>query len=404
MPRGNLTGRERRPNNLGNQYVPQQPLSAVTGSLLYPQPYVPHKPEGMTTADWLASLNAPVAPPAQANKLTPLKDFGNWAKGLPELDFNTLNEKFLQWLGNFNKYDDVEALQGGGGSGSIQYPSVGKMASPADPKLSAPPEYAVAESGDTWETLAERLGFDFDPTMLAAMNPDITAPTAGSAINLPDVSKQPPTLTPDPKVHLETAAPIPTEFGDIVYPEGWNMAKLQAAIYGGGGIIDFASKFYGGDYTTQPGEKPPHPYESMTMEYATTHPEEAQRMYEDYKASGVPTEELPAWPGLPSSHAWEKNIETGEWVRKPHEAVFDELYVMNGIDPTDPDQVEWFWSLADDDLLFAGELFDVIEWGEEPGGYGGYGNMPTPSRQYGSGQKPTRGDYATYLGLSSWSI
>jgi len=266
-------------------------------------------------------------------------------------------------------------------------------------------QYTVAELGDTYETIGAKVRVD--PTELARMNPDISAPTAGGAVN---VSMQPPTPTPDPKVHLDTAAPIPTEFGELTFPEGWNMAKLRAAISGGGGVMDFVSKQYSGYYTEYGGKgsgiKPPHPYEAMTMEYATSHPAEAQQMYQDYQASGIPTEELPAWPGMPSSHAWEKDPETGQWNRSSQESVFDELYVMNGIDPTDPDMVEWFWGFADEDLLFAGELFDVIDFGPDADEYGGYGAAPSykSDSSSGRGQKPQRGDYASYLGLSSWSI
>jgi len=194
------------------------------------------------------------------------------------------------------------------------------------------------------------------------------------------LSRQPPQPPPpDPKVHLETAANIPTPYGDIVYPGGWNPAQLKASLYGGGGVVDFASKFYGGYYTEQGGK--------------------------GNIPGAQPTGELPGFPGIPSTHAWKKDETTGEWIRKEHESVFDELYAMNGVDPEDSDAVEQFWSFADEDLLFAGELFDVIEWEDDSGGgYGGYGNKPTPSRQYCRGQKPSRGDYASYLGLTSWSI
>ena len=66
------------------------------------------------------------------------------------------------------------------------------------------PQYAVAELGDTYETLGAQYGLD--PTTLAQMNQDISAPSAGGAVNLP---LQPPTPTPDPKVHLTTAETTP---------------------------------------------------------------------------------------------------------------------------------------------------------------------------------------------------
>jgi len=258
---------------------------------------------------------------------------------------------------------------------------------PSEPPT--PSQYAIAELGDTYETIGAQYGLD--PTTLAQMNPDISAPTAGGAISVPGAGPAV-TPTPDPRVMLDTAETTPE---GIQYPGGWNMAKLQAAISGGGGVMDFASKFYGGHYTEQGGQK--EPLAGGTIDYYT---KQAEGVYSD------PTEELPQWPGLPSTHVWDKDPKTGQWSKLPHGSVFDELYEMNGIDPNDPDMVEWFWGFADEDLLFAGELFDVIDFDTSEGGYGGYGSAPSyKSGGYsGSGQKPQRGDYASYLQLSSWSI
>ena len=109
-------------------------------------------------------------------------------------------------------------------------------------------------------------------------------------------------------------------------------------------------------------------------------------------------------PGMALYNRWEQD-KYGKWVDRGKENYFDDLYEANGIDPTNQAEVEAFWSYADDDLLMMGEFFDIIEWPSGGGGYGGYGAMPTPSRQYGrgSGQSP-RGDYASYLSLTSWSI
>jgi len=108
-------------------------------------------------------------------------------------------------------------------------------------------------------------------------------------------------------------------------------------------------------------------------------------------------------PGMALYNRWEQD-KYGQWVDRGKENYFDDLYEANGIDPKNKADVEAFWSYADDDLLMMGEFFDIIEW-PSGGGYGGYGGMPTPSRQYGrgSGQSP-RGDYASYLSLTSWSI
>lgn len=365
----------KKPYNSGNLYGPPSPA---------PQSYYPGviTQEWLDAQDWYTPSQVPPQPAPKAGIPDWMKAIGDWAAGLGD---GKGGHDWINWGG---KKDD---LQSGGGSGGVQLPGA-----------TYSPKYAMAELGDTFESFGEK--YKFDPTTLAQMNPDISTPKAGTAIYFPGIGEGYSAPTPEPPAKaLADTGSLSTESGDYPLPEGWNMAKLKEAIYGGGGVMDFASKFYSGHYTKQPGGKPPHPYESMTMEYATAHPEEAQRMYEDYQASSVPTEELPQWPGLPSSHAWEKDAKTGKWTRKPHEAVFDELYVHFGVDPTNPDMVEQFWALADDDLLFAGELFDVIEW-DTGTDYGGYGAMPTPSRQYGSGQKPSRGNYATYLGLASWSI
>ena len=83
-----------------------------------------------------------------------------------------------------------------------------------------------------------------------------------------------------------------------------------------------------------------------------------------------------------------------------------ELYEENGIDPNDPDMVEYFWGFADDALLQMGEFFDVIEWPSGGGYGGGYEEYPYPPYVTSSmpGQKPRRGDYDSYLSLTSWSI
>ena len=110
-------------------------------------------------------------------------------------------------------------------------------------------------------------------------------------------------------------------------------------------------------------------------------------------------------PGMALYNRWEQDAQ-GNWNDRGKENYFDDLYELNGVDPTDKAMVEAFWSYADDDLLMMGEFFDVIEWPSGGGGYGGYGAMPTPYRQYTQGgQRPqARGDYASYLSLTSWSI
>ena len=94
--------------------------------------------------------------------------------------------------------------------------------------------------------------------------------------------------------------------------------------------------------------------------------------------------------------------ENGEWLRRDPEEVFDELYLMNKIDPTNPEQVEAFWSYADDNLLFMGDYFDAIEW-PTGYGYGGYGDYDYPDYSSPHRQSPYTRQSAR-LQLTSWSI
>ena len=109
-------------------------------------------------------------------------------------------------------------------------------------------------------------------------------------------------------------------------------------------------------------------------------------------------------PGMSVQNRWEVDSDTGKMKRKPPESAFDALYEENGIDPNDPDMVEYFWGFANDALLQMGEFFDVIEWPSGGGYGGGYEEYPYPPYVTSSmpGQKPRRGDYDSYLSLTSW--
>jgi len=215
-------------------------------------------------------------------------------------------------------------------------------------------------------------------------------PELWEAPGIPD-ARQVPTPQPPPKMGLETADITPE---GIVYPEGWNPAQTLASMEHIS--MDFLGDFYSGYYTEYGGlgAEPPRVWGGQPAADAA--------MY------GTPTEILPEIPGIPSYHAWTKD-ETGAWGKQEPGAVFDALYEANGIDPNDPEMVQWFWSFADEDLLGVGVLFDVIDWGGT-GGYGGRTGyeapyeLGTPSRQYGAGQKPVRGNYSSYLSLTSWRI
>ena len=263
------------------------------------------------------------------------------------------------------------------------------------------PQAHVVTLGETYPDIAEKYGVDPTTLMQGAENrvpiPGTTVPVypeTGLSVR-PGYTPEPP-----PKVGLETADITPE---GIAYPEGWNPAQVLASTEYGS--MDFYSKFYGGYYTEYGGlgaEAPPA--------YSPTKTGRAWGGMPSDPRYGTPTEALPEIPGIPTYHAWTKDETTGAWERQEEGAVFDALYEINGIDPNDPDMVEWFWSFADEDLLGVGELFDVIDWGGGADGYGGgYGGpatygLGTPSRMVGRGQQPVRGNYATYLGLTSWRI
>ncbi len=266
-----------------------------------------------------------------------------------------------------------------------------------------PPQTHVVTLGESYLDIAEKYNVEATQVMQGAEN---LTPIPGTAVSIPDRPKlweapgipdvQKPTPQPLPKVGFETAEPIDVGEGDFIqFPEGWNPAQVLASTEYGS--MDFYSKFYGGYYTE---------YGGLGAEAPRYHPDWG-RPYTDAAMYGTPTEALPEIPGIPTYHAWTKDETTGAWERQEEGAVFDALYEMNNIDPTDDDMVEWFWSMADEDLLGVGILFDVLDWGDEDG-YGypappAYG-LGTPSRMYGRGQKPVRGEYASYLGLTSWSI
>jgi len=111
-------------------------------------------------------------------------------------------------------------------------------------------------------------------------------------------------------------------------------------------------------------------------------------------------------PGMALYNRWERD-ENNKWVDREKENYFDALYEANGIDPTNPDMVEYFWSFADDDLLFMGEFFDVLEW--PTGGGGGVGGYEYELPEYqrgeaGRGAPPRRDNFNAYLQLTSWRI
>ena len=286
-------------------------------------------------------------------------------------------------------------------------------------------QFVVVEKDDTWESIAS--GLQLDTADLLKANPDeMSTPNIGTAVNIPDTTPQFGGLTEEEQfrqdrfgvggqyidflTHQETldvtginkfggrtSQPFETDFGTMQIPEGFNFEEFRmfAENTKGTGFWDE----YRGDLGVEDVlNLPPGMGEAIDPRYQSyTAQELAQQTGQFYPESIIETGGIPTFP------QWEQNQVTGEWNRKPPEAIFDELYIQNGIDPNDPAAVEWFWSLADEDMLYAAEFFDVIEW-PQGGGYGGYGGMPTPYRQASRGSQPTRGDYASYVSLTSWSI
>jgi type II secretory pathway pseudopilin PulG len=275
------------------------------------------------------------------------------------------------------------------------------------------PGMIVAETDDTFETLARKTRASVSEFIQA--NKDVTEIHADAAYNIPS----PPPAFTDPV--FETAPMSPE---GIVYPDAMN-PELFAQYGQTMGTEEFDYEGLGiGKYYQQGYFEDVENVEDLYGAVAEFRKDISKRQYDLEELYGQSITEREAiqkdldrgkyyqegmfeMPGMPVKYRWEQD-EQGNWVDRGPEAAFDALYEINGIDPNDPNMIEWFWGFADDDLLFMGEFLDVIEWptGGGRGGGGGYGTTPTPSRQYGGrGQTPSpRGDYASYLSLTSWSI
>ena len=307
-----------------------------------------------------------------------------------------------------------------------------------------PSQQVIAEVNEDFTKLADRIGVETQA--LVSVNPDDTKISAGAVYNVPydyslgiqDVPKPPGIIPLDTtpqfgglteeeqfrqdqfgvggqyidfltyqetldvtginKFGGRTSQSFETDFGTMQIPEGFNFQEFRMFAENTKDT-GFWDEFQNTSYSVENilnlpagmGEAVDPRFQSYTAQ------ELAQQTGQYYPESIIETGGIPTFP------QWEKNPVTGEWNRKPPEAIFDELYRINGIDPNDPEAVEWFWSLANEDMLYAAEFFDVIEW-PQGSGYGGYGGMPTPYRQTSKGRQPSRGDYASYVSLTSWSI
>ncbi len=271
----------------------------------------------------------------------------------------------------------------------------------------------VAEVGDTFGSIAEDLGISVEAVIKA--NEDVTEIKADAVYNVPTMKDAPPAFY-DP---IFETAPISPE--GIQYPEA--MSPELFAQYGQTmGTEEFAyedigiGKYYQQDYFA--GVENVEDLQRAVAEFREDISE--RKVYSQYgqQYGERPDQKLLdegkyyqegmfEMPGMPLKYRWEQD-EQGNWVDRGPEATFDALYEMNGIDPNDPDMVEWFWGFADEDLLFMGEFFDVIEYptGGGRGGGGGYGGAGVRRTTGGGrvGAGAARGDYASYLSLTSWSI
>ena len=186
--------------------------------------------------------------------------------------------------------------------------------------------------------------------------------------------------------------PYETEAGTLVFPEGWNTERFR---------------HWANNMGT--GTKGDIWYDTPFMEYfnGMDTKKTSTSVGGSWGNAEIPDyypDEIRGPSGIPSSYKWQQNA-NGQWEAQPAENVFDELYIANGIDVNNKADIEWFWSLADDNLMFMGEFYDIFKapTGAGGGGYGGGGYSYPSYRQ--SSQRPQ--DYssrAAYLSLTSWSI
>lgn len=393
------------------------------------------------------SVPAPtINAPAQDNKLNVFKDIWEGIKGLGD------GQWAHDWIGWEDKKDDP-VYQSGGGSGSIQYPSVGKMASPAAPT------YTIAERGDTLESIGQ--SFDFDPTTLAQMNPDVTTPSAGTAINIPS-----------PEPGLWAMKPEQIELGEKtvewwkglqgvqtpeMYPQQWSPATPQpgpfrpelATPYGGPTYQPQPrsrySRLTGGEnlaraygFTDDPrneryaslGEREPTPYVDPRGQRGGLR--EAYSVETEKELRKLPLPEDPSmfeainWmtgKGLTGTamhmagrqlrldrpEYWDATGARLDILSGTKEFLLEEFVLPDGT-------IDWDSAIAQDPYIIdtidkLGYLDEFFGEGEMPtsgitsgGSSGGYSYPIGYGYGGSSGRKPSYGTKDTYLGLTSWSI
>ncbi len=296
------------------------------------------------------------------------------------------------------------------------------------------PGIIVAEVGDTLGSLAQKAGVEEIDFIQA--NQDVTTIKADAVYNVPniptletgiDLRKMsiPKTIPSPPPAFLdpvfETAPPADAVpgFDPIRYPDAFNPQLFRE--YGQTiGTEEFAYEDIGvGKYYQQGYFEGVEGVEDLYGAVAEFRTDISKRQYDLEELYGQTISEREAIqksldlgkyyqegmfeiPGVPLKYRWEQD-EQGNWIDRGPEAVFDALYEMNGIDPNDDAMVEWFWGFADDDLLFMGEFFDVIEW-PVSAGTGIRAGARARTSGGGGGGGGGRGDYASYLSYTSWSI
>jgi len=313
----------------------------------------------------------------------------------------------------------------------------------------AAPKQIQAEVGDTWDVIAEKVGV---PTKsLLEVNPKDTTIKAGTFLNAPDprelagwsqeeifedirnpfgsqsdrikyqeelnvygtdkfgtpIKYTSPLTGKTYDTYDPNSQPYETDAGMLQFPEGMNTERFKHWVEN----IGTASKWFDSPFMQSFNNMDLSREGVFNLPTMSMTGGEIDPRWQSYTAQELSKELKQYYPseirgpsGMPSDYKWEKGT-FGEWTAKPAEAVFDSLYEANGIDPNDPDAVEWFWSLADDNLIFMGEFFDVLDWptggggrGYGGGGGGGGGGYPRQA------QRQQQRDYNSYLSLTSWSI
>lgn len=300
-----------------------------------------------------------------------------------------------------------------------------------------PPKVIIPEIGDDFESLGDKYGVD--PLALQQANTDVGGVQAGAALSLPRLGgeKEEAYIGDDTRTDKDKWRDMFSDEEWFYFQNlGYDAQVFDEQYYGGAGMgMDRAWGFdieTGEEITFQdtidqgfrgetraegeaavgagynetldfskiiryPTGWNPELFREFIEGYYNIDEEAFMENYQNLDFSEYSPDSLKDIEGMTDDAFY---YYENEWIRKGEEEVFDELYLINGIDPENDAQVEAFWSYATDDLLFMGDYFDAIKWPDDGGGYGGYS-----SPSYGGSRRPQQSrDYRSYLQLTSWSI